>query len=244
MSHSRSWKCPYCNHNATITASNEGSAKHVFNSNNKDGLLLVLMHSIVCPNPDCREYQLSAALYKGQQPINGSGTFISGDPLAKWQLRPQSTARPFPDYIPAAILDDYTEACLIRDLSPKASATLSRRCMQGMIRDFWGVKEKNLFEEINAIAGKVDPAIFDAIDAVRKIGNIGAHMEKDINLVIDVEPEEAQMLIQLIEVLIEEWYVARKLRADHLLGIVALAAAKKPSLEVQAGSAPAAAVRA
>jgi hypothetical protein len=97
-----------------------------------------------------------------------------------------------------------------------------------MIRDFWGVKEKTLFDEINAINGKVDPAIWQAIDAVRKIGNIGAHMEKDINLVIDVEPEEAQMLIQLIEVLIEEWYIARKQRADHLAGIVALAAAKKP----------------
>lgn len=67
-----------------------------------------------------------------------------------------------------------------------------------MTRDFWVVKEKTHFDEINAINGKVDPAIWQATDAVRKIGNIGAHMEKDINLVIDVEPHEAQSLIQLI----------------------------------------------
>ena len=32
--------------------------------------------------------------------------------------------------------------------------------------------------------------MWQAIDAVRSIGNIGAHMEKDINLIVDVDPEE------------------------------------------------------
>ena len=31
----------------------------------------------------------------------------------------------------------------------------------------------------------------------------------DINLVIDVEPKEAQALIGLIEIMFEEWYVAK-----------------------------------
>ena len=96
-----------------------------------------------------------------------------------------------------------------------------------MIRDFWGVKERTLFDEINAIKDKVDSAIWNAIDAVRRIGNIGAHMEKDINLVIDVDPEEAQTLIRLIEVLFQEWYIARHQRAQHLASIVAIADAKK-----------------
>ena len=34
--------------------------------------------------------------------------------------------------------------------------------------------------------------------AVRKVGNIGAHMEKDINVIVDVDPDEAQHLIGLI----------------------------------------------
>jgi hypothetical protein len=96
-----------------------------------------------------------------------------------------------------------------------------------MIRDFWGVKKPSLYEEINAIQDKLDPDIWAAIDAVRKIGNIGAHMEKDINLVIDVDPDEAQTLIRLIEVLFDEWYIAQKQRADHLASIVAMAEAKK-----------------
>ena len=56
---------------------------------------------------------------------------------------------------------------------------------------------------------KIPASQWSAIDALRKIGNIGAHMEKDINLIIDVEPDEAKSLIKLIELLIDKWYVAR-----------------------------------
>lgn len=55
----------------------------------------------------------------------------------------------------------------------------------------------------------MDPSQWRAMDALRKIGNIGAHMESDINLIVDVEPEEAEALIKLIELLIKEWYIAR-----------------------------------
>jgi hypothetical protein len=222
-----SWKCPYCQQMATIMDANVTEIDGEFDNGGKDGYMKFTTVCVTCPNDECKEYSIRSQLQKSKA-SSGSPFHIWEDPMMTWNLRPQSTARPFPAYIPAVILADYTEACLIRDLSPKASATLARRCLQGMVRDFWGVKGKTLFEEISAIAGKVDADIYGAIDAVRKIGNIGAHMEKDINLVIDVEPEEAQMLIQLIEVLLDEWYVARKNRSDHLAGIVALAAAKKP----------------
>lgn len=56
---------------------------------------------------------------------------------------------------------------------------------------------------------------WDSIEAVRKIGNIGAHMEKDINVIVDVDPEEAGLLIGLIESLIDDWYVTRHQRAER-----------------------------
>lgn len=220
-----SWICPFCNRHTTVGTENITSTQFQFNDGNKDGMLQLHFKSISCPNPECKEYEITSSLYKTRM---AQGTRYVDEQIGFWQLRPQSSARHFPDYIPAPLLADYTEACLIGDLSPKASATLARRCLQGMIRDFWDVKKPNLYEEINAIKDKVDPAIWAAIDAVRKIGNIGAHMEKDINLVIDVDPDEAQTLIQLIEVLFEEWYIARKNRADHLASIVAMAEAKKP----------------
>jgi hypothetical protein len=34
-------------------------------------------------------------------------------------------------------------------------------------------------------------------------------MEADINVIVDVEPKEAKLLIGLIETLVDEWYVVR-----------------------------------
>jgi hypothetical protein len=151
---------------------------------------------------------------------NPSGPDKIGDILDSWNLIPPSTAKVFPDYVPQPIRDDYVEACKIKDLSPKASATLSRRCLQGMIRDFWGINKARLVDEIDAIRDKVDTDTWAAIDAVRKIGNIGAHMEKDINVMVDVDPEEAQLLIGLIELLIKDWYITRYQRKERLRAIV------------------------
>jgi Domain of unknown function (DUF4145) len=65
-----------------------------------------------------------------------------------WRLLPASFAKPLPDYIPEPLRRDYEEACAIRDLSPKASATLIRRCIQGIIRDFCGIPGSRLIDEI------------------------------------------------------------------------------------------------
>ena len=53
----------------------------------------------------------------------------------QFDILPQNVCRKFPEYIPKQIRDDYEEACSIINNSPKAAATLLRRCLQGMIHD-------------------------------------------------------------------------------------------------------------
>lgn len=219
------WQCPFCGNNSTITNHNTSAANFNFNDDNKfDCQLMVSIRSIVCPNQECREVVLDAAF--GSARVIDNNYRIS-EVFDRWALRPSSLALVFPEYVPAPIRQDYEEACKIRDLSPKASATLSRRCLQGIIRDFKGIVKKRLVDEIDALKDQVDPDTWAAIDAVRQIGNIGAHMEKDINEIIDVEPDEAQLLIELIETLIKDWYIARFKRQEHLAKIVAAAKSKK-----------------
>lgn len=108
-----------------------------------------------------------------------------------------------------------------------------------MIRDFWQVKEcKTLYDEIQAIKDKVDPITWEAIDAIRGLGNIGAHMEQDINLIIPVEADEAKLLIELIEDLFHSWYIQREERRIRAARVVEMAgekkAAKKGSLDGEA----------
>lgn len=105
-----------------------------------------------------------------------------------------------------------------------------------MIRDFCGISKGTLAKEIEALKsalseGKAPQGVthetVDAIDHVRSIGNIGAHMEKDINLIIPVDANEAQTLIGLIEMLFEEWYVARDTRRRKLEAISRIGAEKQ-----------------
>ena len=116
----------------------------------------------------------------------------------------------YPDYIPTQIRSDYEEASQILDISPKAAATLLRRCLQGMIRDFWGIKKDSLRDEIAALRGVVTDKQWESIDALRKIGNIGAHMEKDVDRIVDISFEEALKLKTFVEFLLGQWYVNRK----------------------------------
>lgn len=137
--------------------------------------------------------------------IEGIGAEVKGTIL---NFKPLSNALQFPDYIPQSIREDYEEACSIVDLSPKASATLSRRCLQGMIRDYWSIEGKSsLQQEIDAIKDKVDPQVNRVLHSLRQLGNIGAHPERETNLIVDIEPGEAEKMIKLIEYLMSEWYI-------------------------------------
>ncbi|MBI3500424.1 MAG: DUF4145 domain-containing protein [Bacteroidetes bacterium] len=220
------WTCPYCDKKTTINRDNFSATENAMTIDNSEGYRLIRNEWIVCPNEECKKITLTAVLhsYKYNNALN---RWEKPDRLKHWRLLPGSFAKVFPDYIPVAIKNDYEEASAILELSPKASATLSRRCLQGIIRDFWRVSKARLVDEINAIEEKVDPLTWKSIDSVRKVGNIGAHMEKDINLIIDVEPKEAQLLLELIELLFEEWYIHRHERELKLKAIVGLAEKKE-----------------
>ena len=198
----QSYKCPYCNqllslHAGTFVARytsfqypNEGASVPLTFSDS-----CIKTNFVKCPN--CEQYSIYG---------EGVGNAVKD---ITFRIKPKSAAIQFPDYVPDQIRNDYEEACAVLDLSPKASATLSRRCLQGMIRDFWDIKKSRLCDEIDALEEKVPAAQWSAINRVRQLGNIGAHMEKDVNLLIDIKPSEANTLIKLIELLLRQWYIER-----------------------------------
>lgn len=217
------YTCPYCGRHTTITDPNKYSFwNRIFIKRSTLGDVGFGGYAITCPNIECKKLKLVGQL-TGPTQSGGRATRI----VQEWKLLPESEAKVLPDYIPEPITEDYYEACRIRDLSPKASATLARRCLQGMIRDFYGISRSTLFDEIKELETKVEQDVWESIDAVREVGNIGAHMKKDINVIVDVEPEEAQLLISLIEQLIDEWYISRDARQKRAESLKNLATSKK-----------------
>jgi len=228
------WVCPHCNRAQTVTNERHSSStSSVGVSDVAEGALALNRLSIGCSNPECKKLTLTITI----GPDIG-GERYKVDPeriLFRERLLPRGASKPQPDFIPVGLREDYHEACLIKELSPKASATLARRCLQGMIRDFAKISKATLYKEIEALKDLIDedkaprgvtPETVEAIDHVRSIGNIGAHMEKDIDVIVPIDPGEAQALIELIEMLFDEWYVARNTRQERLKRIAAIKAAK------------------
>ena len=154
----------------------------------------------------------------------------------------------YPEYVPQQIKDDYAEAALIAELSPKASATLSRRCLQGILRDFWKItpefwdsnidlkrevrlkesSKANLWQEIKAVEqlGGVPAPIIAAFKQLKDIANIGAHPETDVNLIVDVEPGEAEALVSLVDLIIRLTYIQRNTDEELLRQVEGIASKK------------------
>lgn len=110
------------------------------------------------------------------------------------------------------IADDYKEACLVLPDSPKASAALSRRCLQNILVSKAEVKEqKDLSKQIQDVldSRQLPSHIAEHIDAIRNIGNFSAHPTKSTSSgeIIPVEPEEAEWNLEVLEFLFDFYYV-------------------------------------
>lgn len=133
------------------------------------------------------------------------------DKNKKIMVFPKSSNRTFDlTDVPNEIAEDYEEACLVLSDSPKASAALSRRCLQNILRN-QGYTDKSLFKEIqNAIdSSKLPSHISESLDAVRNIGNFAAHPLKDTSTgeILPVEAGEAEWNLETLEALFDFYYV-------------------------------------
>ena len=132
----------------------------------------------------------------------------------RWQLaRPKGSHRhPVPEDVPEEYASDYREACLVMTDSPKASAALSRRCLQHILQEKADVKNHhNLARAIEEVVGdpRVPKDIRDSLDAVRNIGNFAAHPNKGQKTgeIAEVEPGEAEWCLEVIELLFDFFFV-------------------------------------
>lgn len=136
------------------------------------------------------------------------------------------------------VVSDYTESALVLSDSAKASAALSRRSLQHILREKAGVKKADLSAEIQQVldSGKLPSEIAENLDAVRNIGNFAAHPIKSSSTgeIIDIEPHEAEWNLEVLEQLIDFYYVrpaVAKKKRDELN--IKLVEAGKPPIRQQ-----------
>lgn len=118
---------------------------------------------------------------------------------------------PLSNVVPDLYSQDYKEACLVLPDSTKASAALSRRCLQNLLRAVAKVKPSDLSKEIDEVLNskQLPSQLAEAIDAIRNIGNFAAHSTKSTNTgaIVEVEVGEAEWLLDVLEGLFDYYFV-------------------------------------
>lgn len=196
-------KCPHCLHGF-----HDQQLNHTLGWDGSplvdDQAYVDVLHS-VCPG--CQ--RVTIHLRRRRQGAVGQGSVH--------MVWPKGVARlPLPIEVPEAFANDYREACLVFPDSPKASAALSRRCLQRLLRDQGKVTPGNLSSEIDQVMKTLPTYLAEAVDSVRNIGNFAAHPNKSTNTgeVIDVEPGEAEWLLETLEGLFDFYFVQPKRLTD------------------------------
>lgn len=189
------------------------------------------IHAAACPS--CGSVVMSLAEYVSDE---------SGERETVRLVYPRSVTRPpVPPEVPSHIRADYLEAASVLADSPKASAALSRRCLQAILRETAGAASSDLSGQIAEVLRSLPGYIAEDLDAVRSIGNFAAHPTKSRNtgILVDVEPAEAEWNLKVLDLLFDYYYVqpVRKLARRDALNR-RLQEAGKPPIRQPAESSP------
>ena len=217
--------CPHCG-----TAFHDEWLESLFRQADRTYGFYWRAFSTVCPT--CGEVTIDLAKLRAK---SSGGLLV----MNRFRAFPQLTYRKSaPKDVPKAIKGDYEEACKVLSISEKASAALSRRCLQAMLSGA-GYQQRDLAAQIGALLSETDPAkaipssLRATVDAIRNFGNFSAHPITDRTTleIIDVEPGEAEWCLEILEEMFDHYYVkpaeakARKAALDKKLK----AAGKPPS---------------
>jgi hypothetical protein len=187
--------------------------------------------------PECAQFIVllrRGRYYQGD--FNDAGTRELMPPLSTQVIFPRMAARPVDSEIPAPYRHDFLEAAAVLETSTKASAALSRRILQQVLRDELKIKATSLAHEIEVFLGMagIPSHLIKAVDAVRHIGNFAAHPTKNDRTgeIVDVEPGEAEWLLDVLDALFDFVFVQPRRLTERRAALNAkLAGAGKPPMK-------------
>ncbi|MGI0011321.1 MAG: DUF4145 domain-containing protein [Nitrosopumilaceae archaeon] len=197
-------KCPHC----TISFFEDWQSKVIAENPNSYWNATTTL----CPN--CKKNIIYLAHY-----LRTSGS----KPLESYMVQPRGASRPLPSEVPDKYSIPFHKAVEVLSISAEASAAISRKCLQNLLREEAKVKPRNLADEIQeVIDSNVLPSdLAESIDAIRNIGKFASHPIKSTNTgeLVDVEEGEAEWTLDVLEDLFDYYLVKpaiRKQKRDAL----------------------------
>ena len=208
-------QCPHC----SIAFRDEWDRRPIKYDNMRDSNWYCI--TTMCPechNPSIKIGELPSST--GIEILDGVRKALVKD---RWVYPTSRRGRRFGDEVPDEFKTDYLEACGTLLISPRSSATMSRRIVEAVLRR-QGYRGSSLQDRIEAVRNEPNPdkklpvVLSRIIDAVREFGNFSAHEKKNLTTlqIVEVEPGEADLCLEIVEALFEHYYVRPVIDAKRL----------------------------
>lgn len=187
--------CPHCGTKAHLTL--------VYNNHhlvkNGDQYNYVTFRCVPCKKLSLQVYRSTQNPYSDEQNLSGDKW------VGKYPGTDTTPDEKYTEYVPGAVLDDYTEGLIcLSSGAHKAAVSMFRRAMQDAMINLGADQKIDLIEQIKSIS-TLTQDIKDWAHNVRIFGNWGAHPQDD--LLKDVTPELAQEVRELLEEFMNYVYV-------------------------------------
>jgi hypothetical protein len=156
-----------------------------------------------CSNSECKELIIRLVEWDYEGSVS---TFVRF-------LVPQHRQVSIDPLIPPNLAKDYTEAWTILNASPRMSAVLSRKILSDLLKDYAGLTQHNLLNQIDKfVEDKSTPIrIIKNLHFLREMGNFGAHTMTDgAGNIIACTPEEAEWTLKVVGDLFDHFIVRTK----------------------------------
>lgn len=174
--------------------------------------------------PECKGVFLTHANVEyGLAREPGTGTWVESDKFILW---PRVSSRlPVSPDVPEQYASLAREAGLILADSPRASAALSRRCLQELLRNEAKAPPSTLYHEVEWALTNADlpSRARRSLHSLREIGNMAAHPNKapGSDDYLEVEPTEADWTLDVLDDLFDHYFVGPALEASRKANLAA-----------------------
>ncbi len=200
-------KCPHCNVGIKIEIERADTYELKHASDTKR-LGIEISHGFCS---ECNE--LIVIFKRGEYKfIEGEGELISI--REESFLYPKFSQKIVDQLVPITYREAFNEANTVLAVNPKASAALSRRLLQSILRDEYNITDRDLIKQIEKfiVLPNIPSYVSEAVDAIRNIGNFAAHPNKYLNSaeIVEVEHGEADWLLDVLEALFDITFVQPK----------------------------------
>lgn len=134
-----------------------------------------------------------------------------------------SVGRTLDQYVPPKYAQLFRESEEVNNVSPRASATLSRYLLQMLLHEELHIHKRNLEDEIKELenGSNIPTKLVTMLQVMRRVANFGAHPKKSTNSneIVEVESGESAVMLNLLEEVFDYIFVKPKQQELFLKGI-------------------------